>query len=804
MMIQGLLLFATAGISVFETELVTYPFSDPDPVPAVTERRYPYFRYDGSTAVPTRRRWTQVALENARTRVVVMPEVGGKVWSATDKVTGRDFLYCNHVMKFRDIAMRGPWLSGGIEFNFGIIGHAPSSATPVDWFVRTNADASVSCFVASAEYITRAWWQVEVRLRPSAENFETRVTWYNASGLPQPYYNWMNAAYPVGADTELLFPGTRIVGHEGEIESLCWPMDADGNRIGHYRGNAFGGAKSYHVLPGNNGFYAAWWPDIGFGSYHRAESYEKYGRKIFYWALSREGGIWEDLLTDSDGQYGELQSGRAFIQPRWGNYRTPFKHPTFAPGSTERFTETWGPVRDLKEVAADLAAPLPKDRPIEAPADFDWRSAYGHYVRGVQHVRERNDREGRAEILKAVADDRFLVPAWSALAECEFRRGDTAATHAAAEKALAIDMFEPLANYLDGFAYFVEGDTTSARERLGVSSFQPQYRSAALALVARTYLKDGDPAKAVEAARKALAANDANLDALLALAIARRGEADVAGFLRARLEAYPLFHAFRYELARTGGPADYGRYVANELPDETWMELGSWYAETGLEKDARTLFARAHSPLACIRLGNLAAAKAMPVAGVFPFRREDLPALARAVKDDGHWKFRYLRAVLLASFGFDAEADGLLGGCGDEPDEAVFYAFRAMRRTGADKIADLRRAAEIGDDWRLGRALAAAYEAEGDFAAMLSTTTAYLAKFTRKNPLEIAHARALLKLKRYRECMAYLEGVKLLPSEHRDNATGIWHAAQDALGLKRTWPENLGQGEPFPDRKKGD
>ena len=87
----------------------------------------------------------------------------------------------------------------------------------------------------------------------------------------------------------------------------------------------------------------------------------------------------------------------------------------------------------------------------------------------------------------------------------------------------------------------------------------------------------------------------------------------------------------------------------------------------------------------------------------------------------------------------------------------------------------------------------------GDFESMLRETTDYLNRYPGRNPLQIAHGRALLKTKRYRECLSYLETVKLLPSEHRDSGTAIWHAAQDALGLKRTWPENLGQGEPYPD-----
>ncbi len=84
---------------------------------------------------------------------------------------------------------------------------------------------------------------------------------------------------------------------------------------------------------------------------------------------------------------------------------------------------------------------------------------------------------------------------------------------------------------------------------------------------------------------------------------------------------------------------------------------------------------------------------------------------------------------------------------------------------------------------------------------VLEVTTQYLKTWPELDPLRLAHANALLKLKRYRDCMAYLETVNLLPSEYRGNAADIWHACQDALGLKRTWPENLGKGEPYSDAK---
>ncbi len=780
----------------------TYGFDDPDPVPAVCERRYPYFRYDGSTPASAPRNWQTVTLENDSVKVTLMPAIGGKVWGAVDKKSGVEFIYYNHVVKFRDIAMRGPWCSGGIEYNFGIIGHAPSCSTPVDWFVQTNADESVSFFASSAEYITRSHWQVEVRLAPGAEEFETRTTWFNSSGLHQPYYHWMNAAYSLRGNPRFFFLGSSYVGHEGDAHA--WPRDKAGHELDVYMGNAFGGPKSYHILPGDSGVFAIWWPEKGMGSVHRNRSCEKYGRKIWLWALSREGGIWEDLLTDTDGQYTELQSGRCFNQPRKGNYLTPFKHPLFSPGSTERFTEHWGVLRGTNEFAKCKNVPV--KRPEVAPADFDWKSAWGQCVRGEQYLRERYDAEAAECFRAALKLDRFLSPAMDGLASIEMRRGGYAACHELCARALAIDAYDPDANYLDGFAFFAEGDMVSTRDRLGIAAFDPRNRSAAYALIARSYLRDGDLKSADEAAARSLSANDANFDALLVKLIAARGTPRASEDAKLLLKRYPLFHAARYELEGES----FNRYVRNELPHETYVELGSWYEESGLPADARRLFALAGAehPIARIRLAYLdrdvvalKSVAALPAAGVFPFRRESLPALRWAAKEGGSWKFKYYLAVALAAFHADDEANALFDSCGDSPDEAVFYEVRAWRRKGDSRIADLRRAAALGDSWRIGRAICKHYVEVKDFPALLAAAKDYVVRYPNKNPVQIAYADALVKNGLHKEAMKFLEGVTILPSEHSDNATGIWHEAQKALGLKLTYPENLGVGEPYPEEE---
>ena len=165
-----------ASISVESRDILTYPYDDPNPVPVLTESKdaiFPYHSFSGYSLKGQMQKWKVVKLENDYVEVYVLPEAGGKVWGAIEKSTGKEFVYRNEVMKFRNISMRGPWTSGGIEFNFGVIGHNPSTCVPVDYKIVENSDGSVSCIVGSLDLPSRTKWSVEVRLQKDKAYFET-------------------------------------------------------------------------------------------------------------------------------------------------------------------------------------------------------------------------------------------------------------------------------------------------------------------------------------------------------------------------------------------------------------------------------------------------------------------------------------------------------------------------------------------------------------------------------------------------------------------------------------------------------
>jgi tetratricopeptide (TPR) repeat protein len=326
----------------------TYPFFDPNPVIS-PDRIYPYFRFDGYTREGKDQEWKMVILENEYIKVFVCPDIGGKIWGAIEKSTGKEFIYFNHSVKFRDVAMRGAWSSGGLEYNFGDIGHIPTCATPVDYVTKEYDDGSVACIVGAIDLPSGTKWNVEIKLQKDKAYFETIASWHNTSNLPVTYYHWMNAAAKADGNLEFIYPGNKRIGHGGEIGE--WPFD-EGRDISMYENNDFGIYKSYHVINAYSGFFGGYWHDDEFGFGHYSNYDEKPGKKIWIWGLSDQGMIWEDLLTDGDGQYIEYQAGKLFNQAAHSSTFTPFKHREFLPYDSDIMKEIWFPLKNTGGMVA--------------------------------------------------------------------------------------------------------------------------------------------------------------------------------------------------------------------------------------------------------------------------------------------------------------------------------------------------------------------------------------------------------------------------------------------------------------------
>jgi Tfp pilus assembly protein PilF len=900
---------APATVREYDQVFPTYPFGDPNPIPVVG-RIYPYFRFDGFASRSQPRAWHVVELENAWIRVTILPEIGGKIWNAVEKRTGRSFIYFNQAVKFRDIALRGPWTSGGIEANYGIIGHTPNVATPVDYVTRTNADGSVSCIIGALDLLTRTPWRLEIRLAPDEAAFSTTSFWYNASTLEQPYYTWMNAGIKVRGNLQLIYPGTSRLGHDGE--HAPWPIDTAGRDLSWYEHNDFGGYKSYHVFGQDTDFFGAYWHDDDFGMVRYAPRDEKAGKKIWIWGLSRQGMIWEQLLTDTDGQYAEIQSGRLFNQSADGSTFTPFKHRGFAPHTADRWTEYWYPVvgtggfvaasrigalnvtalgdrviltlSPVMELADTLAVtvgsrriyarfvarapltlfvdtvavdPAQRDslritvggdrleyradgrpaslaRPLDAPAAFDWQSAYGRYLRGKELLRQREYAAAEAYLDSALALAPYFVPALADRAMLAVRALDYEAARRYALTALSVDTYDGAANYYYGLANRRLGRFADAKDGFDIAALAPEFRGAAWTELGRMALERSQLSAAARYARQALDVESGNLDALGVAIVAARltDNRTTRDRLLAALEALdPLSHQARLErlLARgdTTLPARH-MGIRAELPEQVLLELASWYADAGDSATARrvleaagdqpeALYWRAWLSGGAGRAALLARANAASPRQVFPFRPEIVPALRWAVEQTPDWKPRYYLALAYWACGRAPDARALLTGVGDQPDYPPFYAARAALpgRAAADVRRDLERAAALDPaEWRYGRLLVEHLLAAGSPDPAAALARRYAERFPANDVLGLTLARALVSAGEYREADTLLALLEVLPSEGARDAhvyyrqtklmlaveaigAARWEDAARLIAEARLWPERLGAGRPY-------
>jgi len=344
-------------IKEYETAIKTYPFSDPDPFPIIAHGSnslwnynviYPYFRYDGFSHQGKVQKWKMVRLENDYITAYILPDMGGKLWGAIDKKTGKEFIYMNDVIKFRDIAQRGPWTSGGIEFNTGIIGHFPGGSSPVDYKYFIDDKKVAHCIIGGIDLTSNITWRVDISLAPEDAYFQTKVSWFNDSPLYQAYYYWSNAAVKAADDLQFYFPGDRWIDHDGS--SHLWTVDKEGRDQGWYKNNRDNETSSFHVLRSIDNSYVSFYHNENFGSGHWSPPWGTVGRKIWLWAQSDRGEIWKELLSDTHGQYIEVQAGRMFNQNFGKSANTPFKQTLFQPYNSDSWAERWFPINNMHGV----------------------------------------------------------------------------------------------------------------------------------------------------------------------------------------------------------------------------------------------------------------------------------------------------------------------------------------------------------------------------------------------------------------------------------------------------------------------
>jgi tetratricopeptide (TPR) repeat protein len=312
-------------IWVEEIIIPTYSAGKPEKNPMFFEKRV----YQGSSGVvyphpiiekiydrKVDKIYKAVYLENKYLKIMILPELGGRVQMAFDKIRQKHFVYYNQVIKPALVGLAGPWISGGIEFNWPQH-HRPSTFDPVDFTLTENADGSKTIWVNEVERMFRTKGMAGFTLYPDKAYLEVTGKIYNRTPFPQTFLWWSNPAVKVSDDYQSVFPpDVNAVYDHGKRDVSSFPI-ATGTyyKIDYSAGVDISRYKnipvptSYMAVNSKYDFLGGYDHSLEHGLLHIANHHVSPGKKQWTWGNKEFGLAWERNLTDSDGPYIELMTG---------------------------------------------------------------------------------------------------------------------------------------------------------------------------------------------------------------------------------------------------------------------------------------------------------------------------------------------------------------------------------------------------------------------------------------------------------------------------------------------------------------
>ncbi|GHV47504.1 hypothetical protein FACS1894181_01090 [Bacteroidia bacterium] len=343
--------------------LPTYGTGKPEKNPMFLEKRvyqgssgavYPYPVIEKINDTCEDKAYHAVYLENEYIKVMVLPELGGRIQMAYDKLKERHFIYYNHVIKPALVGLTGPWISGGIEFNWPQH-HRPSTFLPVDYSLEECADGSAIVWVSERERMTHQKGMAGFKLSPGRAVLEIQGTLYNPTPLPQTFLWWANPAVAVNEHYQSVFPGdVHAVFDHGKRDVSSYPV-ATGTyyKVDYSKGVDISRYKnipvptSYMAIHSDYDFVGGYENDTQAGVLHVANHHLSPGKKQWTWGNSDFGQAWDRNLTDTDGPYIELMAGVFTDNQPDFSWIQPYEEKTF--------TQYFIPYRELGVVKAASA-----------------------------------------------------------------------------------------------------------------------------------------------------------------------------------------------------------------------------------------------------------------------------------------------------------------------------------------------------------------------------------------------------------------------------------------------------------------
>ncbi len=319
---------------------------------------YPYTMQDNLSTEKVDVEYKAFHLENEYLRVTCLPELGGRIHSVFDKSSGEEMFHRNDVIKPGLIAMRGAWISGGIEWNTGPHGHTVTVVSPVNVRIIKNRDGSASLLISNTEQIFRTRWTVRLTLHPGKAYLDERISLYNPQDGIHPYYFWNCTAFPCLPGTRFIYPMTLGTNHSGDYY-YSWPIH-EGKDLSWLKN--YDRPSSVFAYDCEFDFFGAYDVDLDRGIVQYADHNILIGKKAWTWGQSDDGLVSQANLHEGDEQYIEVQSGPLLTQADYG---------LLYPRERVAWREWWYPVHGLGDgfeyATRDLAIQTHRSREEGVP-----------------------------------------------------------------------------------------------------------------------------------------------------------------------------------------------------------------------------------------------------------------------------------------------------------------------------------------------------------------------------------------------------------------------------------------------------
>ncbi len=342
--------------------LPTYEAGEEEKNPMFLEKRvyqgssgavYPYPVIEKVSDEKQDKPYRAVFIENEYIKVMILPELGGRIQMAWDKVAERHFVYYNQVIKPALVGLTGPWISGGIEFNWPQH-HRPSTFLPVDHCIEEHPDGSRTVWCSEVERMFRTKGMQGFTLHPGKAYIEIKVKVYNRTPFPQTFLWWANPAVVVNDGYHSVFPpdvhavfdhGKRDVSRFPIATGVYYKQDYSGGvDISKYKNIPV--PTSYMAIRSKYDFVGGYEVDAKGGLLHVADHRVSPGKKQWTWGNGDFGRAWDRNLTDEDGPYIELMTGVytdnqpdfSWLQPgeekSWSQYFMPYTEVGYVKNAT--------------------------------------------------------------------------------------------------------------------------------------------------------------------------------------------------------------------------------------------------------------------------------------------------------------------------------------------------------------------------------------------------------------------------------------------------------------------------------------